>query len=188
MTSISGSPSWSSDQKLKREREIEQVREGLGITSDHLFELNFPTAELDQVPLGDLINSISVVFKQFQPEEVFLPHPGDIHSDHRITFEATSACTKWFRYPSVKRILTYETLSETDFSLYQYSGDFRPNLFVDISDYLKKKLDLISIYDSEVGEHPFPRSLESIRAQTILRGAQRGVFAAEAFHILKDFQ
>jgi N-acetylglucosamine malate deacetylase 1 len=60
---------------------------------------------------------VSEVFQTFQPEEVFIPLQGDVHSDQRLTFEVVSACTKWFRYPSVKRILTYETLSKTEFGL-----------------------------------------------------------------------
>ena len=64
------------------------------------------------------------VFKKFEPNEIFLPHPGDIHSDHRITFDIASACTKWFRFPSIKRVMTYETLSETDFGFDQVTSSF----------------------------------------------------------------
>ena len=188
MTAITTEKGWSKQQIENRSSEIERVREGLGISSDHLYRLNFPTAELDQIPSSTLISSLAKVFKAFEPEEVFLPHPGDIHSDHRITFEVAAACTKWFRYPSVKRILTYETLSETDFGLDQFAGGFRPNLFVDITDQLIAKIELLSIYQSEIAEHPFPRSLDAVSALALLRGAQRGVQAAEAFHVLREFE
>ena len=101
----------------ERENEIEELRKGLGVQPEHLFQLGFPTTKLDTFPMGELIAKVSEVFQTFQPEEVFIPHQGDVHSDHRITFEAVSGCTKWFRYPSVKRVLSYETLSETEFSL-----------------------------------------------------------------------
>lgn len=188
MTSISVDQGWTKQQVEKRDHEIELVRDGLGISEQHLYKLDFPCAELDQLSSSKLIGSLSKTFKHFQPEELFLPHPGDIHSDHRITFEAASACTKWFRYPSVKRVLTYETLSETDFGLDQFASGFRPNLFVDISEYLKKKIELLSIYESEIADHPFPRSIDAIGAQALLRGAQRGVRAAEAFNILREFE
>jgi LmbE family N-acetylglucosaminyl deacetylase len=187
MTAITAHKGWSNNQIKKRYIETEKVRKGLGISVDHLYRLDFPTAELDQISLSTLIHSLAKVFKHFEPEEVFLPHPGDIHSDHRITFQAAVACTKWFRYPSVKRILTYETLSETEYGLDQVVGVFNPNLFVDISDQLEKKISLLSIYRSEITDHPFPRSLDAVRAQALLRGAQRGVQAAEAFHLLRDF-
>ena len=153
-----------------------------------MYSLGFPAAQLDQVSSSQLISQISTVFKQFQPQEVLLPHPGDIHTDHRITFEAVSACTKWFRYPSVQRIMTYETLSETNFEQYLTAFPFTPNLFIDVSKYLSDKLELLKIYQSELGMHPFPRSLDAVRALALLRGSQRGVLAAEAFQIIKAFE
>ena len=139
MTKISEDTGWSKNSVQERKNEIQQVRKGLGVHPEHLFQLGFPTTRLETLPMGELIAKVSKVFQIFQPEEVFIPHQGDAHSDHRITFEAVSACTKWFRYPSVKRVLAYETLSETEFSL-DPSKAFKPNVFVDISDYFKDSI------------------------------------------------
>ena len=188
VTSITSEAGWSQERVSTRQDEIDRVRSRLGISPEHLYTLGFPTTQLDQVPSSQLISSISQVFHKFQPQEVLLPHPGDIHSDHRITFESSAACTKWFRYPFVRRILTYETPSETDFALDQSVDGFSPNLYVDITDQLTDKLDLLAIYRSELGLHPFPRSIESVKALSMLRGAQRGVMAAEAFQILRSFE
>ena len=188
ITAITAAAGWSQDEISRRQEEIEQVRKGLGISPDHLYKLGFPTAQLDQVTSNELISSIGRVFQEFQPSEVFLPHPGDIHSDHRITFQSCSACTKWFRYPSVQRVMTYETLSETDFAVDHVAGAFRPNLYVDITDYLDEKLKLLETYRSELANHPFPRSIEAVKAQSLLRGAQRGVKAAEAFQVIRSFE
>ena len=132
-----------------------------------------------------LVNYISGVVAGFQPDEVLLPYPGDVHSDHRVTFEAVSACTKWFRHRTVKRVLAYETLSETDFGIDPRDAQFKPNLFVNISDYLEQKLQLMRVYSSELGEFPFPRSEKSLRALAQIRGAQAGCEAAEAFMSLR---
>ena len=188
MTELNKNWGWTDLQISKRENEIDQVREFLGISKENLYQLGFPTTRLDTIPRADLVASISDVFKSFEPEELFLPHPGDIHSDHRITFEAASACSKWFRYPSLKRILAYETLSETEFGFDQVVGGFRPNLFVNITDQLQQKIAVLSAYQSELGGHPFPRSLDAVRAQALLRGAQRGVKAAEAFQVFREFE
>jgi LmbE family N-acetylglucosaminyl deacetylase len=187
ITAITQEAGWSIDKISKRDSEIELVRQGLGIATENLYKLGLPSAQLDQIPSSKIISSISHVFNQFKPHEVFLPHPGDIHSDHRITFEAASACTKWFRYPSIKRVLTYETLSETNFGLDQ-AALFRPNLFVDITDHLSTKLELLQIYESELGHHPFPRSMSAVKSQSLLRGSERGVLAAEAFQILRSYE
>jgi LmbE family N-acetylglucosaminyl deacetylase len=185
MTKKSGS---SADRIKQRALEVDKVRQGLRIESRHLYTLNLPAAELDQFSLGSLVRLISNIFSDFKPDELLLPHPGDVHSDHRVAFEAAFACTKWFRCPSVKRVMTYETLSETEFGLNPVENPFKPNLFVNISEHLDSKLSLMQIYSSELGEHPFPRSLDAIRALALLRGAQMGVQAAEAFQILRDLE
>lgn len=186
MTAITEEFGWSRDQIERRATEIERVREGLGIAPEHLYALGFPTAELDQVSMSTLVGRISEVFKIFQPEEVFLPYPGDVHSDHRVTFEAASACTKWFRYPSVKRVLAYETPSETDFEIDPRYLGFRPNAFFDISNFLERKLELMQIYGSEMGDFPFPRSEEALRALAKVRGARAGFESAEGLMVLLE--
>jgi LmbE family N-acetylglucosaminyl deacetylase len=128
---------------------------------------------------------VSEVFRDFEPEEVLLPHPGDAHSDHRVTFKAASACTKWFRYPSVRRVLTYETLSETDAGIDPVRV-FQPTVFVDISDYLDRKIELMGIYESEMGEFPFPRSERALRAQAEICGAGAGFDVAEGFMLMRE--
>jgi LmbE family N-acetylglucosaminyl deacetylase len=187
VSAISEKKGWTRSRVDGRNKEIDKVRKGLGIHAEHFYELGFPTAELDQAPMAALVEHFSRVFKHFQPREVFVPHLGDAHSDHRITFDAAAACAKWFRHPSIMRILAYETLSETDVSL-DYSRDFRPTVFVDISPYLEKKLELLRIYSSEIGSHPFPRSEIALRSLAQLRGAQAGFQAAEAFALLRERQ
>ena len=44
----------------------------------------------------------------------------------------------------------------------------------------------MKIYDSEIGEHPFPRSIENIKALAHFRGASSGYEFAEAFQLLKE--
>jgi len=183
VTCIYGQDGITSDQTLSRDRKIADVAERLGI--DHVYDLRLPTTRLDTLPFGELVGQFSTVFAAFRPEEVLVPHCSDAHSDHRLVFDAAAACTKWFRYPFVKRVLAYETLSETGFGL-DPSGAFQPNYFLDISNFLEQKLDVMIIYKSELGDFPFPRSLEAIRALAALRGASSGFAAAEAFQLLRE--
>ena len=74
----------------------------------------------------------------------------------------------------------YEVLSETDFNFVE-NRVFKPNVFIDISSFLEKKIEIMKIYESELGEHPFPRSEKNIRSLAILRGSQSGYKASEAF-------
>ena len=181
VTSISKEGGWEEDKITKRKHEIDQVTKKIGF--DAVYNLGFPSIELDKVPMKDLVQSFSEAFREFEPEEVFLPHCGDIHSDHRIVFEAATACTKWFRYPSITSILSYETASETEFN-YAKDSVFNPNIFIDISEFIEAKLEILKIYESELGEHPFPRSLQSVRALAEWRGSNAGFSSAEAFELL----
>ena len=183
VTAISVKAGWSEERVKQRADEIRRITEFLGF--DDVFELKFPTTQLDRVPMSDLVAGISSVFSSFAPEEVFVPHPSDVHTDHRVVFDAAASCTKWFRYPSVNRVLAYETLSETDFGLGTDQG-FRPNVFVSSEPYLDDKLRAMDIYASELGEFPFPRSHEAIRALATLRGAASGFKSAEAFELLRE--
>ena len=183
VTAVKPGFGWSDEQIARRAEEIRLVTADVGF--DAVFELGFPTAQLDRVPVGDLVGAMGRAFRDFAPDEVFLPHPGDIHTDHRAVFDAAAACSKWFRYPSVQRVLTYETLSETDFGLRPEQA-FAPNVFVDISAFLERKLGVLSRYVSEMGEHPFPRSDAAFRALATVRGAASGFAAAEAFQLLRE--
>ena len=183
VTGISEKTGWSAETVNRRAKEISEISRLFDF--DEVHNLAFPAAQLDQVRKGDLIAAISSVFNSFQPDEVFLPHPSDVHSDHRVVFDAVASSTKWFRHPSIKRVLAYETLSETDFGLTPGSA-FRPNFFVNIEGYMEEKLRAMQIYCSELGAHPFPRSLEAIKSLAMLRGATAGYMAAEAFELLRE--
>ena len=174
---------WSEEKVKQRDVEIKRVSELFGF--DEVFTLNFPATQLDHIPMSDLVAGVSDVFRSFEPEEVFVHHPSDVHTDHRVVFNALASCTKWFRYPSVKRVLAYETLSETDYGLGTDQA-FRPNLFVNIESFLSEKLRAMDIYASELGPFPFPRSHEAIRALATLRGVASGYKAAEAFELLRE--
>ena len=188
MTSITEDGGWDLEQIQLRANEIDRVRKGLNISEQNLYELGFNAADLDSVPMNTLVSRISEVFIDYQPNEVFIPYPGDVHSDHRLTFQAASACTKWFRYPSVKRVLAYETPSETDFGIDPRDLGFRPNVFIDVNKYMKRKLDMLCQYESEMGVFPFPRSKENIKSLAAIRGSQSGCQNAEAFMLLKEIQ
>jgi LmbE family N-acetylglucosaminyl deacetylase len=183
VTAISIQFGWSEEKVKHRADEVKRITDLFGF--DKVFTLDFPTTQLDRIPMSDLVAGISQAFKSFEPEEVFVPHPSDVHTDHRIVFNAAASCTKWFRYPSVKRVLAYETLSETDFGM-GTDQSFRPNVFVDIEPFLSDKLRAMDIYASELGVAPFPRSHEVIRALATVRGASSGFKAAEAFELLRE--
>ena len=167
-----------------RRREIQAVSAAYRFAS--VIELGLPTARLDALPVDELVASIGKAVGAIKPDIVYLPFPGDAHTDHRTVFTAAIAATKWFRYPGVRRILACEIPSETDFGLAPDALPFRPNVYVDISSWLQTKLNIMRMYAGEMAEHPFPRSEDGLRALATLRGSQSGCEAAEAFMLLKE--
>ena len=79
-----------------------------------------------------------------------------------------------------------ETLSETEFAPSTKEDSFIPNVFVDISNFMDKKLEIMNVFKSEMGEHPFPRSERNLLALGTLRGATAGCEYAESFVLLKE--
>ncbi|MFH1310456.1 MAG: PIG-L family deacetylase, partial [Candidatus Omnitrophota bacterium] len=168
----------------ERQREIEKVASKYAFNG--IYNLDFPTMQLGKIPFDKFISAISDVFKQIEPNIVYLPFKGDVHTDHYLTFRAAYSCTKVFRYPSIKKIAMMEILSETEFAPSTKEDSFVPNMFVDITDYVDSKIEVFNIYKSEIGNHPFPRSERNIRALSTFRGATAGCGYAESFMILKE--
>jgi LmbE family N-acetylglucosaminyl deacetylase len=172
------------DKKLMRNKEITKVASLYKVKKVH--KLGIASKTLDQVPSKNLIQNLSDIISTVEPAIVYLPNRSDIHSDHRITFDAVCGCTKSFRAPYIKKILMYETLSETEFSLSQPDSAFSPNSFADISPYFSRKLEIMRIYKSELMEAPYPRSEKTLEALARFRGSRIGVEFAEAFVLIYE--
>lgn len=167
-----------------REKEIEKVYDMYDFDSMH--NLRLKTMQVDEYSMSELVGKISKVINEVQPTVIYLPFRGDVHSDHRKIFEASYSCTKSFRYPFIKKIYMIETLSETEFAPSTKEDNFIPNVFVDISEYMDKKLEIMRVFESEIAEHPFPRSERNIKALATLRGATSGCEHAESFMLIKE--
>lgn len=165
----------------KRQKEIERVIRAYNF--DDFFDLGLCPAKLEQYESDSIIKKISTVISSIEPDTIILPYKSDVHSDHGIVFNWCYSCTKIFRYPYIKRILAMEILSETDFALPEEK--FAPNYFIDISDFLDMKIEILNMYDSEVSKHPFPRSNKGIKSLATLRGISAGTNYAEAFNAIK---
>ena len=167
-----------------REKEIEKVSKLYGFNSVH--NLRLKTMQVDEYSLSELVGKISKVINEVKPNIIYLPFKGDVHSDHRKIFEASFSCTKTFRYPFIKKIYMLETLSETEFAPSCVTDSFIPNVFVDISDFVDKKLEIMRVFESEISTHPFPRSERNIKVLATFRGATCGCEYAESFVLLKE--
>jgi len=181
-TNIQNENGWPEEEVQKRQKEICKVSEMYGF--EKTFKLDFPTTMLDKISYRDLIVKMSEVIQEIKPSTVYLPNRSDVHTDHQVIFKAAISCCKNFRAPFINKILMYECLSETEFAPALREYAFTPNVFVDISEYLNRKLEILKIYDSEIREPPFPRSIETVINLAQYRGSRIGKKYAEAFYLL----
>ncbi|MFN9109901.1 MAG: PIG-L deacetylase family protein [Bacteroidota bacterium] len=183
ITNVFESQGFSKERVESRQIEIQKVSNAFGFKQT--FQLNYPTMSLSSSSLIKMVPEISKVFLEVQPDTIYSLNRSDAHSDHRIVFDAVMACTKSFRYPFIKKVLMYECLSETEFAPALPEKTFIPNYYVNVTDFMDEKINIMQIFESELGAHPFPRSIENIKALATYRGASVGVNYAEAFQLLK---
>ena len=126
MTRISESAGYSKESVESRKNEIADVAKTYGFSSIH--QAKFETTTLDTIAKRELVEEVSSVMNSVKPEIIYVPYRNDVHSDHKVIFDVVAACTKSFRYPFIRKVRAYETLSETEFGITPESSGFRPNL------------------------------------------------------------
>lgn len=173
---------WPAERVAQRQHEIETVAHRHGF--DYVRNLELRPAGLDTYPLAEIVQRMRLAFDEWQPDTIVLPFWEDAHSDHQVAFAAAKSCLKKFRSPYLRRAYSMEVVSETNFS---FPGQFKPNVYSDVTSTLDEKIDILGVYASEIQEHPFPRSADSIRALATLRGSEAGVRYAEAFQMIAAF-
>lgn len=117
-----------------------------------------------------LINKIENVIKKVKPHFIFTPYFNDTHQDHRNVSQATLTATRYSQ-----NVLFYEITTTVDFP--------PTSVFVDISDVLDRKLELLKAHRSQafatrVAGLPI---LDSARSCAAFRGFQNRVKYAEGF-------
>ena len=152
------------------------------------FFLDFPAAMMEKAERYEINDKILKVIKDVAPDEVYIPHWGDMQKDHQIVAEACMVALRPKYEPKVKKIYGYETMSETAWNAPNIQNEFIPNAFVDISEELDKKLLALSMYQSQMNRFPDARSVEAVEALAKYRGALMHVSAAEAFMVLREIR
>ena len=174
-------PDWSEEVIKEKRKEAITASKILNIKKTYFCDL--PTVMLDTIPQKSLNEHISNVVKEVQPDVVYTTNRSDLHIDHRLVFEATMVAVRPVSNTSVRRVLSYETPASTSpFA----ERAFLPNVYVDISNTLKFKINAMSVYKTELKEYPHPRSLEAISIYAKKRGLEIGVDAAEAFELIRE--
>lgn len=137
---------------------------------------------LDTYPLLKIVKSIESFAKNIEPDVVYTHFSGDVNKDHKVTLEAVLTAFRPINEKVPSKILCTEIPASTEWG----NCVFHPNYFVDISDVLNEKLELLSFYDYELKKSPHPRSNEKIKNLAYFRGSSVFVNAAEAFYLVRE--
>jgi len=177
--------------ELYKQSKVDNVRKEaltahklLGV-SETLF-LEFPAPKLDVYPIYKMANNIAEIIAKYKPTTLFVPHRGDIHKDHLRIFDATMVAVRPINNCPVKKILAYETLSETEWAVPNGENYFIPNVYISIKDNLDNKIKAFEKFQSQIKQFPHPRSIETIKSLAHYRGSTVGYQAAEAFKLIRE--
>ena len=177
-------PSCAESLEAIRIRKISAISaiESLGVKSYSFYDL--PCGRFDVVPIIEINKIIEAEIEEFSPTAVFTHSSRDVNNDHQLIHKATLMSTRPGAQNSVRRVLSYEVLSSSEWS---FGNAFLPNFFERLKEEdVVRKWRALAIYATEVRAYPFPRSNEGIRAHAMMRGMQAGFEFAEAFQLIRE--
>lgn len=132
----------------------------------HLFD--FPDTAVPQS--HELIDKLEAIIRKANPRRVYMHSVKDTHQDHRNAAYATLSAARF-----VPEVLAFESPS-----LYL---NFIPNYYVDISNYMEKKMEILNLFTTQNGREYM--KINAIRGLSQFRGLAPSVGHAEAFEIVR---
>lgn len=179
-------PLFSEEIVEKARKECREADKALGVIETSF--LDFPAVTLETVPRYELNGGISKTIQRIQPDEVYIPHRGDMQLDHKMIVDAAMVGLRPKYNHKVSRIYAYETLSETGWDIPNTTNEFIPTVYENISETLTDKLNAMKKFQTQLGEFPDARSTGAIKALAEFRGAIVNVKAAEAFSLIREIK
>ncbi len=174
----------------KKQRLLKELRNNaqksnklLGV--EKLFIKSFPDNVFDTIPRIKIIYAIEAIIQKFRPHLIYTHSSADLNIDHRITSESVKTACRPLPDTTTTAILAFEVPSSTEWR-FDALDSFHPNVFVDVSKFLEKKVQALKSYRGEIRLFPHPRSIEYLRALATVRGGQVGFKAAEAFSLIRE--
>ena len=157
-----------------KEQGIEEGTEAAKILGIKDLEiLDFPTKDVPHH--SSVVEAIEQRINAFKPNVILTHWPYDTHQAHKNTGLSTLSAARYYT-----SILTYEPMMPSGRS---YVG-FRPQVYVDISDFIEQKLEALKAHKSQYLKYG-DAWLEAVEARCRLRGFEMGVKYAEAFEAVR---
>ncbi|WP_273426615.1 PIG-L deacetylase family protein [Marinobacter sp.] len=179
---VTSRPDATPEELEQRNAAAEKAHKILGITKAYM--LGFPDNKMDSLPLLDIVQKLEAVIQEINPQIVYTHHYGDLNIDHRVTHQATMTACRPVPGSSVSEIYAFEVLSATDWNT-PGASPFIANFFIDVSDFMEKKMAALGAYGIEMRDCPHSRSLSNVQRLAECRGNRVGLQAAEAFSLVR---
>jgi len=178
-------------ERKKRSKELDKLKDSalkanqiLGVKSIKL--LDFPDNRLDSVDLIEVVKSIEKYISKLNPNIIVTHHSNDLNVDHKIVNDAVFTACRPKVGNKVRKILSFEVPSSTEWASPSSAKFFAPNYFENISENLEYKINALKFYESEMLPWPNSRSIDAVKHLASWRGASIGCDAAEAFMLLRE--
>ena len=130
---------------------------------------------LQDTKISDAVTTIKYleeIIDKVKPTHVYTHSVNDNHQDHRNIFQATViACRQ------IPNIFSYLSPSST--------VDFRPNIFINIDEFMKKKLEVISMFSSQMDTRAYMQP-EMILATARYWGRFCNYHLVEPMEVIKE--
>jgi len=174
------------DMIKKKKAEAEKSMKILGVEK---IEFNtLPDMKLDTIAHIDINTIIEKKIEDYKPSIVYTHHWGDINKDHRLVFQSTMVAVRTTPNQPVKEIYTYEIPSSTEWGTPEINNIFKPNVFIDITDFIEMKIKAVKCYKTELRSYLHPRSPDAVRAYNKRNGIEIGKKFAERFFLVRDIR
>ena len=165
------------DGKIQRENSV-AVAEGtsalhkLGIEDIEI--LDFPTKDIPFC--SEVVNAIDKCISNYHPDIIFSHHPFDTHQAHVGVSQSTIAAAR-----RKNTILFFEPIAPSGRSYVA----FKPQVYVDISSVIDKKIASLKEHKSEYNKFGGESWINGVESRAGFRGYEIGKQYAEAFELLR---
>ena len=171
---------YSSSIIRKIRKESLEANKFLGVQTLKFYD--FPALKLSTKHIGEIGSAINNDITKFKPNKVFLPNINDIHIDHKIIHEAGLVAVRPIHNFHIDEVLSYETLSESEWGKIQFNPDKYEILE---KKHISSKIKAFKKDKSQQKKKFHPRSPDSIKALSRFRGSNISVEYAEAFKVIR---
>ena len=124
---VSGDPA-------ERRLEADNAAKILGVSKTHY--LDYSVNKLNK-PSREFATNIKAILDEISPDRIYVHSPYDYHQVHVAISKSVSSIVK-----DIPQVLFYETISST-------TTDFKPDAFVDITNYIDLKIKSIEVHKSQ---------------------------------------